>query len=114
MPTYTYRREDGTTFDIRQSFSDSPLTTDPQTGQHVERVMQAVGVIFKGSGFYINDSKSASKSSATTPTTGAKKDGDAAAKPDKAEAKSEKAEAKGESAPAAPAPAPAKSSAAAD
>ncbi len=59
MPLYTYRREDGTTFDYRQSFSDAPLTVDPQTGQKVTRIVQAAGVIFKGSGFYVNDSKGA-------------------------------------------------------
>lgn len=62
MPVYTYRREDGTTFDFKQSFNDAPLATDPQTGQKVVRVVQNTGVIFKGSGFYVNDSKSASKS----------------------------------------------------
>jgi predicted nucleic acid-binding Zn ribbon protein len=62
MPVYTYRREDGTTFDYRQKFSDDPLSVDPETGQHVTRVIQPAGVIFKGSGFYINDSKSASRS----------------------------------------------------
>src|SRR5215468_11019809 len=63
MPVYTYRREDGTTFDFRQKFLDEPLTVDPVTGQHVVRVVQAAGIIFKGSGFYVNDSKSASRSS---------------------------------------------------
>src|SRR5574338_618076 len=63
MPLYTYRREDGTTFDYRQKFLDEPLTVDPVTGQHVVRVVQPAGVIFKGSGFYVNDSKSASRSS---------------------------------------------------
>jgi putative FmdB family regulatory protein len=60
MPVYTYRREDGTTFDIRQKFSDDPLTVDPGTGQKLVRVVHAAGVIFKGSGFYVNDSKSGS------------------------------------------------------
>ncbi len=71
MPMYTYRREDGTTFDFRQNFTDEPLTLDPQTGQRVVRVVQAAGIIFKGAGFYVNDSKSSSKTSLTTP---AKKD----------------------------------------
>lgn len=65
MPVYTYRREDGTTFDYRQKFSDEPLTVDPESGQRVVRVVQAAGVIFKGSGFYVTDSKSASKASVT-------------------------------------------------
>ncbi len=77
MPMYQYRREDGTTFEIRQSFSDDPLTVDPQTGQRVVRVVQAAGVIFKGSGFYINDSKNASKASAN----GVSKKDDAKAEP---------------------------------
>lgn len=67
MPVYTYRREDGTTFDYRQKFLDDPLTVDPESGQRVTRVVQAAGIIFKGSGFYINDSKSSSKSTIGTP-----------------------------------------------
>jgi putative FmdB family regulatory protein len=66
MPTYTYRREDGTTFEIRQKFSDDPLETDPETGQQVTRVVHAAGIVFKGSGFYVNDSKG-SKANLTTP-----------------------------------------------
>jgi putative FmdB family regulatory protein len=69
MPVYTYRREDGTTFDLRQKFSDDPLAVDPETGQRVVRLVQSTGVIFKGSGFYVNDSKSASKKSLNTPST---------------------------------------------
>ncbi len=75
MPLYTYRREDGTTFDIKQSFSDPALTVDPQTGQHVVRVVHAAGIVFKGSGFYVNDSKSGSRNSATSPVKA--KEGDA-------------------------------------
>jgi predicted nucleic acid-binding Zn ribbon protein len=59
MPVYTYRREDGTTFEYRQRFLDDPLEVDPATGQKVVRIVQAAGVIFKGSGFYVNDSKKA-------------------------------------------------------
>jgi putative FmdB family regulatory protein len=67
MPVYTYRREDGSTFDVRQKFLDEPLTVDPDTGQKVVRVVQAPGIIFKGSGFYVNDSKDASKSAVNGP-----------------------------------------------
>ena len=62
MPVYTYRREDGTTFEVRQKFLDEPLTVDPDTGQKVVRVVQAPGIIFKGSGFYVTDSKNGSRS----------------------------------------------------
>ncbi len=90
MPVYTYRREDGTTFDYRQKFLDDPLTVDPETGQKVVRVVQAASVIFKGSGFYINDSKSASKSAVTSPAKTDSKDS-AEAKPSEAKSTETKA-----------------------
>jgi predicted nucleic acid-binding Zn ribbon protein len=65
MPVYTYRREDGTTFDVRQGFHEAPLTHDPSNGQRVTRIVQSTGVIFKGSGFYVTDTRGASKSTTT-------------------------------------------------
>lgn len=64
MPTYTYRREDGTTFEIRQKFSDDPLEVDPETGQSVTRLIHSAGVIFKGSGYYVTDNRKANNSAA--------------------------------------------------
>jgi predicted nucleic acid-binding Zn ribbon protein len=55
MPIYEYRRPDGTTFEIQQSFSDEALTIDPETGVPVERVLYAPAVHFKGKGFYNTD-----------------------------------------------------------
>jgi putative FmdB family regulatory protein len=55
MPIYEYRRADGTTFEVLQSFSDDPLTHDPDTGEPVKRVLHAPAVHFKGSGFYNTD-----------------------------------------------------------
>ena len=55
MPIYEYRRPDGTTFEIQQSFSDEPLSADPETGVPVERVLHAPAVHFKGKGFYNTD-----------------------------------------------------------
>src|SRR6202042_1607731 len=55
MPIYEYRRPDGTTFEIQQSFSDDPLKKDPDTGVPVERVLHAPAVHFKGKGFYNTD-----------------------------------------------------------
>jgi len=55
MPIYEYRRPDGTTFELRQSFSDEALTVDPDTGVPVERVLHAPAVHFKGKGFYNTD-----------------------------------------------------------
>src|SRR5271165_767815 len=55
MPIYEYRRPDGTTFELQQSFSDDALRTDPETGVPVERVLHAPAVHFKGKGFYNTD-----------------------------------------------------------
>jgi putative FmdB family regulatory protein len=55
MPIYEYRRPDGTTFEIQQSFSDDALTVDPETGVPVERVLHPPAVHFKGKGFYNTD-----------------------------------------------------------
>src|ERR1700722_6226381 len=55
MPIYEYRRPDGTTFEIQQSFSDDSLTHDPDTGVEVQRVLHAPAVHFKGKGFYNTD-----------------------------------------------------------
>jgi putative FmdB family regulatory protein len=55
MPIYEYRRPDGTTFEIQQSFSDDTLTHDPETGVEVQRVLHAPAVHFKGKGFYNTD-----------------------------------------------------------
>lgn len=56
MPTYVYRRADGSTFEVLQRISDDPLTADPETGEPVERVISGgAGLQFKGSGFYLTD-----------------------------------------------------------
>jgi putative FmdB family regulatory protein len=55
MPIYEYRRPDGTTFELIQSFSDAALKKDPDTGVKVERVLHAPAVHFKGKGFYNTD-----------------------------------------------------------
>ncbi len=56
MPTYVYRRKDGTTFEIQQRITEDSLATCPTTGQAVKRVISGgTGLIFKGSGFYLTD-----------------------------------------------------------
>jgi putative FmdB family regulatory protein len=61
MPTYTYRREDGTTFEIDQPITDDPLEKCPETGQNVERIIaNAPGVIFETDGFHTTDYENAS------------------------------------------------------
>ncbi len=55
MPIYEYRRPDGTTFDVLQSFSDDTLTHDPETGVPVTKVFHAPAIHFKGKGFHNTD-----------------------------------------------------------
>jgi putative FmdB family regulatory protein len=55
MPIYEYRRPDGTTFELQQSFSDESLKVDPESGVPVERVLHPPAVHFKGKGFYNTD-----------------------------------------------------------
>ena len=55
MPIYEYRRPDGSTFEVLQSFSDQALTKDPETGVKVQRVLHAPALHFKGKGFYNTD-----------------------------------------------------------
>ncbi len=64
MPTYQYAcTECGHAFEQVQSFSDASLTVCPQCEGRLRKVFNAVGVVFKGSGFYRNDSRSASSTS---------------------------------------------------
>ncbi|CAM3445584.1 hypothetical protein NODU109028_17225 [Nocardioides dubius] len=64
MPTYQYAcTECGHAFEIVQSFSDDSLTVCPECEGRLRKVFNAVGVVFKGSGFYRTDSRSGSSSS---------------------------------------------------
>jgi predicted nucleic acid-binding Zn ribbon protein len=99
MPVYTYRREDGTTFDYRQKFLDEPLSVDPVTGQPVVRVVQAAGIIFKGSGFYVNDSKSASRNNITNPPKPKEKESESAKSDSTSTSEAKPAESKTETKP---------------
>jgi putative FmdB family regulatory protein len=72
VPTYQYSCTDcGHFFEAVQSFSDDSLTECPVCGGKLRKVFNAVGVVFKGSGFYRNDSRgtSTSASPATASTT---------------------------------------------
>ena len=67
MPTYQYRcTECGSEIERVQKFSDAALTTCEDCGGTLRKVYNAVGIVFKGSGFYHNDSKSKSKSNLTS------------------------------------------------
>lgn len=58
MPTYEYKREDGTTFEVKQSINDDALERCPETGQKVKRIISGGGgVVYKGDGWYVTDYK---------------------------------------------------------
>lgn len=85
MPTYHYRcKSCAHEFDQFQKFAEDPLTVCPECGEEIRRVIQPVGVVFKGSGWYITDSRPKSSDS-----NGAKPDDKPAEKAEKTEAKSE-------------------------
>ena len=67
MPTYQYAcTECGHAFEQFQSFSDEALTVCPECDGRLRKVFNAVGVVFKGSGFYRTDSRTSGSSGSTT------------------------------------------------
>jgi putative FmdB family regulatory protein len=70
MPTYQYRCTDcGRDLEVVQKFSDASLTECPTCAGRLRKVFNAVGVVFKGSGFYRNDSRAADPSAAEVKKT---------------------------------------------
>lgn len=68
MPIYLYQCEKcGVRFERMQRMSAKPLNDCPECDGHVHRVIQPVGIIFKGSGFYVTDNRAGSSSTLTTP-----------------------------------------------
>ena len=64
MPTYQYQcTECGEGLEAVQKFTDDALTECPNCQGRLKKVFSAVGIVFKGSGFYRNDSRGASSSS---------------------------------------------------
>jgi putative FmdB family regulatory protein len=97
VPTYQYAcTECGHGFEAVQSFSDDALTECPQCQGRLRKVFSSVGIVFKGSGFYRNDSREKARagssdsstsdsSKSDSSTSGAKAD----LKPDSTPAKSD-------------------------
>jgi putative FmdB family regulatory protein len=50
----------GMTFERRQPMTEPPLVDCPECDGHVQRIIQPVGIVFKGSGFYVTDNRSRS------------------------------------------------------
>lgn len=67
MPLYEYRcRNCNHQFEVQQSFSDDALTVCPECEGELRKVFAPVGIAFKGSGFYKNDSRGGSSSSSSS------------------------------------------------
>lgn len=63
MPTYSYAcTECDNRFDAVQAFTDDALTSCPKCSGRLRKLFGSVGVVFKGSGFYRNDSRDSAKS----------------------------------------------------
>ncbi|MFJ6610165.1 FmdB family zinc ribbon protein [Streptomyces sp. NPDC091289] len=77
MPTYQYQcTECGEGLEAVQKFTDDALTVCPSCDGRLKKVFSAVGIVFKGSGFYRNDSRGSSSSS--TPASATSKSSDSA------------------------------------
>ncbi|MEU2132432.1 FmdB family zinc ribbon protein [Streptomyces sp. NPDC018352] len=77
MPTYQYQcTECGEGLEAVQKFTDDALTVCPSCDGRLKKVFSAVGIVFKGSGFYRNDSRGSSSSS-TPASSSAKASGSA-------------------------------------
>lgn len=71
MPVYEYRcRACNHQFEIQQSFSDDALSTCPECEGELRKVFAPVGITFKGSGFYKNDSRSSGSSTTSSSSSG--------------------------------------------
>jgi putative FmdB family regulatory protein len=85
MPTYQYRcTECGHDLEAVQKFTDAALTECPSCGGQLRKVYNAVGVVFKGSGFYRTDSRKAASENGSSEVaagsaTNGKESGDKAA-----------------------------------
>jgi putative FmdB family regulatory protein len=72
MPTYGYRCGScGHEFEIRQRITEEPLTACPKCGGKLSKMLYPAGVIFKGSGYYTTDYKSAGSGEEKSSSNGA-------------------------------------------
>lgn len=68
MPSYQYRCADcGRELEVVQKFTDASLTECPTCTGTLRKVFNAVGVVFKGSGFYATDNRTKGKTEAAKP-----------------------------------------------
>jgi putative FmdB family regulatory protein len=93
VPTYSYAcTECDNRFDAVQAFSDDALTTCPKCSGRLRKLFGSVGVVFKGSGFYRNDSRDTAKSSINGSGSSSESSGSSEKSSDKPAEKSKSAE----------------------
>jgi putative FmdB family regulatory protein len=79
VPTYSYAcTECDNRFDAVQAFSEDALTTCPVCSGRLRKLFGSVGVVFKGSGFYRNDSRESAKSTVASSPSGSAKSSESA------------------------------------
>ncbi len=85
MPTYQYTcTECGEPLEAVQKFTDAPLTVCPACGGRLRKVFSAVGIVFKGSGFYRTDSRNGSGAKAPAASSSTSDSGSSNGSADKA------------------------------
>jgi putative FmdB family regulatory protein len=110
VPTYQYVcTQCGHAFEAVQSFSDDALTECPECGGLVRKKFGAVGVVFKGSGFYRTDSRSGSTSTDVAKPQKQLTSGDSSSTSGDSKGSSSSGGDSGSSKPSTPSPAPSKS-----
>jgi putative FmdB family regulatory protein len=76
LPIYEYHFvKCGTVTDIKHGFKETTSEACPKCGGTLKRLFNAAGIVFKGSGFYVNDSRKSSGSESKAETSAPKSDG---------------------------------------
>jgi putative FmdB family regulatory protein len=98
VPTYQYAcKECGHAFDQVQSFTDDTLTECPECDGRLRKVFNAVGVVFKGSGFYRTDSRGKTSASETGSSSSESKSDSSSSEPKSDSKKESKSGSNGDS-----------------
>jgi putative FmdB family regulatory protein len=111
MPIYEYRCKKKHTFEVRQGFTDDPVTVCEVCGEPVQRVFHPVAVHFKGSGFYNTDYGTRKRSREKEAHESSKKSESAKASKDSKDSKDSKSSSGSESSSSKPDSTPKKSEA---
>jgi len=92
VPIYEYQCERcGTVTDIKHGFKETPSDACPKCGGDLKRLFNPAGIVFKGSGFYVTDSRKSSAASEGAPKPDSAPKPEGAPKPDGGAAKSDSA-----------------------